>query len=118
MQDTTLRIIIKFTVPEGKIGDVKSLLETIIERSRSEKGLLRYEWFLSGDGKDLYVHEWYADAGAVGEHLKLGGEPLAKFLELVPMDRIEVYGNLPEELAEQLPPVETFAVGYWNGFAK
>lgn len=118
MNDTTLRFIIRFDVQEGKNDEIKSLLETLIERSRREKGLLRYEWFFSDDGSELFAHEWYADSGAVAEHIKQGGEPLAKLHELAPAGRIEVYGNLPAQLAEQLPPIETVVVRYWNGFAR
>ena len=118
MSNSIIRFVIKFSVPEKNLANVKQNLESLIERCRDEPGLLCYEWFFNEDETELYAHEWYADPEAVTSHMEFGGETLGKLLEAAPPDQVHVYGNVPDALRERLAPFNATIVPYWKGFSR
>ena len=90
------------------------LFETDIDRCKEEEGLLCNEWSFGADETELYAHEWYKDAGAVAAHIKMGGETLQRLLQAAPPTKVDIYG----EVADELEPSKPMIAGYWGGFSK
>ena len=118
MNNTIIRVVIEFDVPADHLIEVKRILELLIDRCKEEKGLLCYEWFFSDDETRLFAHEWYADGKALTDHMAFGGEELQQLLQLAPTKKIDVHGNLSDELREELKPFNATIVPYWKGFSR
>ena len=118
MNNAIIRVVIDFDVPADHLAEVKRLLNLLIERCEEEKGLLCYEWFFSDDKARLFAHEWYSDGKALTDHMVFGGEDLEQLLKLAPATKIDVYGNLSDELKEELKPYHANIVPYWKGFSR
>ncbi|MFB7090329.1 putative quinol monooxygenase [Streptomyces sp. NPDC056296] len=74
MNDTVM-IIAESNAAEGKADQVRSLIESVVERTRAEDGCLRYELLrdLDDDSHIILIEEWRdqasLDAHLASEHL-------------------------------------------------
>lgn len=118
MQDSEIRFMIQFSIPEGKTPAVKEILAKLIKIARDEQGMLLYEWFFNDDVSEVYGHEWYAEATAVAAHMEAGGETLAKLHESTSVKRVDVFGNVPDDLREEIKPFNPNIARHWDGFTR
>ena len=114
-----IRLVIECSVPAGKSGDVKKLLQNAIDIcEEKDMGLLSYEFFFNKDESRLYAVEWYKDSWAVLAHLGIVGDALNQLLEAAPMSRAEVFGNASAELIEAFAPFKAKFYKHWGGFTR
>ena len=119
MEDSIVRVFIQFDVPVGKTAEVKGLLSELIERCKKEEPtLLSYEFFFNDEGTELYALEWYKDSAAIPAHMGMGAETLQKLLETAKAKRIEVLGDLSDEVREQLSAFKPVVCKFWGGFRR
>ncbi|KUH38124.1 MULTISPECIES: putative quinol monooxygenase [Streptomyces] len=84
MNDTVM-VIAESNAVEGKADQVRSLVESVVERTRAEDGCLRYELLrdLDDDHHIILIEEWRdqaaLDAHLASEHL------ITLFQEMMPL---------------------------------
>ena len=118
MTDSIVRFVLQLKVPAGSQEAVKEVLEKLIKKSSNEPGTLAYEWFFSEDGSALFGHEWYSDSDAALAHMAGGGEDIGRLFELTSVEKVDVYGNISDELREAGAPFKPMIVPYWAGFTR
>ena len=102
MAGDMLHLVIRQKINEGQFEAFKKNVTELTKRvEASEPDTLCYEWYLSEDGADGYVVEWYTSSEAVllhQSHLKetpLTGPSVGPIMEVV------VLGSPAAELREQ-----------------
>ncbi len=89
----TVMIIAESNAAEGKADQVRSLIQTVVERTRAEDGCLRYELLrdLDDDSHMILIEEWRdqasLDAHLTSEHLT------TLFKEMMPLLAGEGHGT-------------------------
>lgn len=107
------------TVRDNRLDDFRSLMEEMVESTRSEPGALIYEWFLSEDTKECHLHERYRDDEAVMVHLGNFGSKFAdRFMACVEPTAFNVYGNPSEEARAVFNSFGAAFLGTFGGFAR
>jgi hypothetical protein len=91
-----------FKVKPGNLPAAKAALAQFIAGTASEPGNLYYDFTLNGDV--IFCREAYLGAQGLLQHLENVGAPLAEFLKLVDIIRVEVHGSA-EELAKLKEPL-------------
>ncbi|MDO0926610.1 putative quinol monooxygenase [Streptomyces sp. TG1A-8] len=84
MNDTVM-IIAESNAAEGKADQVRSLIQSVVERTRAEDGCLRYDLLrdLDDDSHMILIEEW-RDQAALDAHL--ASEHLTSlFQEMMPL---------------------------------
>lgn len=87
-----------FKVHPGKLEAFKAGFPAFIEKTKTEKGNLFYEFTVNGD--EVFCREGYADAAGLLAHLENIGALLAEALKMADLTRLEVHG--PAEELEKL----------------
>src|SRR6516165_10579628 len=86
-------------------ADTAELLSTAarVLLARRELGILRYQRFVSGDGKTVHVYERYADSAAALTHLGIFAKKFAElFHDMVERKCFVVFGYPTTELQAAL----------------
>ena len=110
---------LRLDVQEGRLDDVRSLMDEMVEATREENGTIGYEWFLSDDGTTCHICERYEDSAAALVHL---GNFAAKFMERF-LDRLQptsltVYGSPSDEARSALDGFGATYLGPLGGFSR
>lgn len=109
----------EFTVKEGQLDTVKTLLKTCIETVKAkDRRVLSYQFFFNDDESKLYIIECYEDSEAVLAHVEIIGDLFFKLIEVAPMTRGEIFGNASDELVQALAPSGPQFFKYWGGFTR
>ena len=87
-----------FKVQPGKLDDFIAGFPAFIEKTKTEAGVLYYDFTLNGD--IVNCREAYTDGDAALAHLDNVGENLGKALEIAELIRLEIHG--PEAELEKL----------------
>lgn len=110
---------LQLSVRDESLDDFRSLMEEMVESTRSEPGARAYEWFISEDGSTCHIYERYADSGAVQAHLNAFGSRYAeRFLACVEPTALHVYGAPSDDVREMLDGFGAVYLGGWGGFAR
>jgi quinol monooxygenase YgiN len=92
--------ILKAKIGDDKLEELKKLAEDCCELTKSEAGVMAYEWSLTQDMGNLHIYERYEDSDAALEHMANLGKKLPKLLELVSITEIKCYGNASSDFRE------------------
>lgn len=85
---------LQVSIRDGRLDEFRSLMQEMVESTKTESGALVYEWFLSEDNTTCHIYERYANSSAVMEHLGNFGPNFAeRFVENVQPTTISVYGE-------------------------
>lgn len=95
MQNTTVSIHPYFTVPKENLAAFKALTERFIERAKSEKGCLYYDFSLCGN--TYFCREGYANGEAALAHISNVGDLVEEALNISELTRAEIHG-IPSEI--------------------
>jgi len=116
---SNIRVNAVHSVLEGHVDEVKETPVTLVEKVESgEPGYLSYEWFLSDDETKVYIVGLLEDSAAVMHHLTSMGDMIGRFSEIAPTARIEIYGDVSDELREFVAPFGPQIAGHLNGFTR
>ncbi len=112
--------IFEVTINDGELDNLKGLMTEMVDSTKAnEPGTLAYEWFISEDGKQCHIHEWYKDSPATVAHLiTFKANYAARLLSMCIPTRFVVYGNPDSVVLEAL---EGFGAAYMSplgGFVK
>ena len=115
----SIRVNAVHSILEGHVDEVKKMSVAFVEQVEAgEPGYLSYEWFLSDDETKLYIVGLLTDSAAVMHHLTSMGDMIGRFSEIAPTARIEIYGDVSDELREFVAPFGPEIAGHLNGFTR
>jgi quinol monooxygenase YgiN len=100
--ETSVAWMVEATVKPGKLEDLRTLVEEMVEDTSQEAGAQSYEWYLSGDESEVHLWEKYADSEATLAHVKrFGANWAGRFTDCLEVTRFRVYGR-PDEAVQKL----------------
>jgi quinol monooxygenase YgiN len=99
----------RLTIPEGRLEGFKQQAAEVMRQMRElDEQPLRYDWFLSNDGRECEVREAYVDADALLRHQQQIAEAKMKlFREFVEGHTMTFYGEPSPALAGALKAMGT-----------
>lgn len=110
---------LQLAVRDGRLEDFRSLMEEMVESTRSEPGTRAYEWFLSEDGTVCHLYERYADAQAALAHISTFGSRFGeRFLACVEPTAFHVYGIPSDEVRTALDGFGAVYLRPFGGFTR
>lgn len=83
-----------FKAHPGQLAAFKAAMPVFIEKTRSEKANLYYEFTVNGD--EVFCREAYVGAAGVLAHLANVGPKLAEIFQIATLTRLEVHGPAAE----------------------
>ena len=90
---------VELAIRSGCLDDFEKLTGEMVNSTRSERGVLAYQRFISDDRRTVYVHERYEDSNAAVAHLRtfaaIFGE---RYASMVDRKRFVVFGDPSDEL--------------------
>jgi quinol monooxygenase YgiN len=110
---------IEAEVKGGKLEDLRTLMQEMVESTEAEPGVMTYEWYLDADNKTLHIFERYADSGAVAAHQEQFNSRFAeRFMDVLEMKGMMVYGNPSEPLRAGLEAAGANFMDTLGGFRR
>jgi hypothetical protein len=90
-------------VHEGVLADLKQAIEELARFvEANEPQLLSYSAYLSNDNTRLSVMHVHTDPASLDCHLEIAGPRFARFVELVTLRSIHIYGRPSEKALRSL----------------
>lgn len=87
----------------GKRNELKLAIKQLVELIESnEPQLVAYQVFFSEDATRMSVVHVHRDSESLRLHMKVAGPAFARFVELVTLQSIDLYGSPSRDLLEQL----------------
>jgi quinol monooxygenase YgiN len=117
MSDVTS--LIEFSIKDGKLAEFKEKAAGYADAVRSgELGTIEYRWWLSEDGGRCLVKEAFDSSESFLKHLENVGPSLPDLIEIAPITRLEVFGDVSAEAPAPLEPLGAQHFGHLVGFAR
>ena len=114
-----IRVHAVHAVGEEHVDEFREMVAAMVEKVRAgEPGYLSYELFLSDDERTCHVVGLLRDSDAVLTHLVNAGDSIGRFSELAPGTRLEIFGDVSDELRQLVAPFGAEIVGHWTGFTR
>ncbi len=109
--------IVEFTINEGKVDAFKNLAHGFIsEVEATESGTLGYQWYLAEDGSRCLIQETFESSEALLVHLANVGPNLPALLEIAPLGRLEVFGEVSDTARRALATLGAQHFSNFGGF--
>jgi quinol monooxygenase YgiN len=90
-------------IREGKLQELRAAVRELAELVESmEPQLLAYYVYLSEDAAQMSVVHLHRNSESLKVHLEVGGPAFARFVDLITLQSIDIYGTPSEELLEEL----------------
>ena len=90
-------------IREGKLEELKIALHDLVEFVESnEPRPLAYSVYLDESGTRMTVVQVHPDSASMEFHMKVAGPVFPKFVELVKLSSMDIYGTPTESLLEQM----------------
>jgi quinol monooxygenase YgiN len=83
-----------FKAHPGKLEEIKAMFPQFIDKTRTEKKNLFYEFTINGD--EIFCREGYVGAEGALAHLDNVGALLAETLKIADLMRLEIHGPTEE----------------------
>lgn len=115
-----LHLNVSLAIHEGKLNAFQAIAREMVEATQKESGTLRYEFYLSSDGKCCQLIETYADADALLAHFAGAAvkDGVPKMLKTANVSGFEVYGNPGPKATEVLSDFGAEIFLYWHGLER
>ena len=118
MSTARIRLLVDFSIHEGKFAEFETIAKQMVAVSEQEPGTLAYHFLLSVDRTRCRLVEGYTDAAAITAHFN--GDAVLKFVpELVKFSsptRMEIYGNPGAQVALVAAAYGAEIFLSWEGF--
>ena len=105
MAQTTL--LVEFDIKPGRTDDFKAAAKVLFARTQHEPGTLRYDYFMSDDGRSNVNIEVFADADAFVAHNRNVADLVPALFDAVDRVSIAVIGDTNDALWAELAEVES-----------
>ena len=90
-------------VREGKLEELKTAINELGGLVMSnEPRLIAYNVHLTEDGTRMTVFHVHPDTASLEFHMKVAGPAFPKFVELITLQTIDIYGEPNDNLVKQL----------------
>jgi hypothetical protein len=90
-------------VREGALEELKTAIKELVEFiEANEPRLLAYNVYFSDDGTTMTVVHVHPDSASLEYHMEVAGPVFRRFVKLVTLSSIHVYGEPSERLLKQL----------------
>ena len=90
-------------VREGALEELKAAMKDLVEFvAANEPRLIAYNVYFSDDGTRMTVVHVHPDSASLEHHMEVAGPVFHRFVELVTLSSIHVYGEPSEKLLQQL----------------
>ena len=111
---------LQLAIQDGCSDDARALMEEMVASTAAdEPGALRYEWFLSDDGRQCHTCETYADSAAALTHLgNFGAKFAERFMACFAPTGFHVYGEPNDEVRDILDGFGAIYLGPFGGFTR
>ena len=87
----------------GRLDELKRAISDLVDFIEArEPQLISYGFYLDEQASRMAVVAVHPDAASVDLHMDVGGAAFRGFAELIEMEAIEVYGELPDRVLERL----------------
>jgi quinol monooxygenase YgiN len=111
--------VFTLNVEPGKFAEFRSLVADIVAASREEPGTLAYQYSVSADEKTVHIFERYRDSDAFVAHVEQTfGRYAERFLQLVTIASLVVYGNPNDSARKALDTFNATYMTLFDGFAR
>ena len=89
-------------VREGALEQLKEGVKELVDFvEANEPRLIAYNVYLSDDGSRMTVVQVHPDAESLEYHMEVAGPVFRRFVELVTLSSIQIYGEPSEKMLEQ-----------------
>jgi quinol monooxygenase YgiN len=89
-------------VREGALEALKAALHRLVDFvEANEPRLIAYNVYLSEDGRRLTVVSVHPDSASLEHHMEVAGPLFRRFVDLVTLNSIHIYGEPSEKVLEQ-----------------
>jgi quinol monooxygenase YgiN len=90
-------------VREGALDELKAALQELVDFiAANEPRIIAYNAYLNDDGTRLTVVHMHPDSASLEYHMEVAGPIFRRFVDLVTLTSIHVYGEPSENVLEQL----------------
>jgi hypothetical protein len=90
-------------IVEGRLDELTERLRGLVDLIESnEPRLIAYSVYLNEDRTELSVVHVHSDVASLVTHFQVAGPAFRNFVDLVRLQAIDVYGDAPDEVVEQL----------------
>jgi quinol monooxygenase YgiN len=89
-------------VREGALEELKAGMKELVDFvAANEPRLLAYNVYFSDDGARMTVVQVHPDSASLEYHLEVAGPVFRRFVQLVTLSSIQIYGEPSEKLLKQ-----------------
>ena len=90
-------------VREGALEELKTAIKGLVDFvEANEPQLIAYNIFLSDDGTRMTVVHMHPDSASLEYHMEVAGPVFRRFVELITLSSIDIYGRPSEKVLRQL----------------
>jgi quinol monooxygenase YgiN len=90
-------------IHEGKLEELRTAMKELVEFvDANEPRLIAYNVYFSDDGTRMTVVHVHPDSASLEHHMEVAGPIFRRFVEIVTLSSIHVYGDPSEKLLRQL----------------
>ena len=119
MADGPIRLIIRQGINPGKLEEFKKLsCEFTAGTEAGDPGTLGYEWFISPEGTDCYLNEFYGSSQDFLDHFAKIGPKIGAMLEISPLIEAIALGDPTPEAREALSHLGAKFYAPYVGFCR
>jgi quinol monooxygenase YgiN len=119
MNNNQIHVRAEFTIEKGKIEEFKKLIQDmsrIVENN--EPDTINYQFYLNRSETKCMVHETYTNSESTLAHITgiASKMILPKIFNISKIKRLDVYGNLSEELQNVITSFDSQTFSRFTGF--
>jgi hypothetical protein len=90
-------------IRDGMLGELEAALDDLVGFiEANEPRIIAYGAYISEDGRQLTVVHVHSDSASLEFHMNVAGKAFQRFVRLVHLSSIHVYGNPSERVLSQL----------------
>jgi len=116
-ETTMFEVTAQLTIREGKLDAFKQQVAEVVRQAReTDTKTLRYDFFLSDDGRRCEVHEAYVDADGFVEHQQHTAEARAQLLHEFADDHTVTFYGEPSPALSRMMTRLPVAIGQYSFF--
>jgi len=110
--------ILKAKIGDRNLDNLKRLAEECCEITKTEPGVMAYEWSIAQDRGTLHIYERYVNTEAAMAHMANLSAQLPRLMELVTVTEIECYGKAGSDFREAAKDFPMTYMETFCGFRK
>tara|TARA_R110000751_G_C13717447_1_gene475092 strand:+ start:313 stop:1053 length:741 start_codon:yes stop_codon:yes gene_type:complete len=109
--------IVEAKLNPGQLDAFREVMNSQVERAKTEPGTLNYQYYMSDDG-DIMVYERFRDLEASHIHIQNWDDHAERWIAAATPTRMVHLGDLPKELTDKHAALSPLLLKPLGGFAK